>query len=168
MKIIFLTLMLILTGACRSASNPGDSANGSAAQTNTSSSAKPSASSEFAVGDTVLHHSKTGQRFYEAKITALEGKNARLTYNNETVESDVSDIYRLPKAGEKKGFKTGDVVAARFGQTAVWAGAEIVKTDGDKITVKWLSTGQNAEVSSENILTLPAAAQARVKKAFET
>lgn len=164
MKIIFLTLTLILAGAsCRSASNPSNSTNGSAAQTN---SAKSSESSEFAVGDTVLHHSKTGQRFYEAKITALEGKNARLTYNNETVESDVSDLYRLPKAGENKDFKAGDVVAARFGQTGVWAGAEIVQTGGDKITVKWLSTGQNAEVSPENILTLSAATQARVKKAF--
>lgn len=166
MKIIFLTLTLILAGACGGASSPSNSTNNSAAQTNTSS-ATASPSSEFTVGDTVLHHSKSGQRFYEAKITALEGKNARLTYNNETVESDVSDLYRLPKTGEKKDFKAGDIVAARFGQTAVWAGAEIVKTDGDKITVKWLSTGQNAEVSSENILTLSAATQARVKKAFE-
>lgn len=167
MKIIFLTLTLILTGACHSASHQSNSTNNSAAQTN-ASSAKSLESSEFAVGDTVLHHSKSGQRFYEAKITSLEGKNARLTYNNETVESDVSDIYRLPKADQATDVKAGDVVAARFGQTAVWAGAEIVKTDGDKITVKWLSTGQNAEVSAASILPLPPATQARVKKAFQT
>ena len=167
MKIIFLTLTLILAGAaCRGDSSPNGSTGGSAAQTNNST--KTSETSEFAVGDTVLHHSKTGQRFYEAKITALEGKNARLTYNDETIESDVSDLYRLPKAAEKKEFKAGDVVAARFGQTAVWTGAEIVKTGDDKITVKWLSTGQNAEVSAENILMLSPETQARVKRAFQT
>jgi len=167
MKIIFLILTLILTGACGGPSNPLNSTNESAAHPSNSNRAI-SPGSGFAVGDTVLHLSKSGQRFYEAKITSLEGKTARLTYNDETVESDVSDIYRLPKADEAKDFKKGDIVAARFGQTGVWAGAEIVKRDDEKVTVKWLSTGKNAEVSAENILTLPAETQARVKKAFET
>jgi hypothetical protein len=43
----------------------------------------------------------------------------------------------------------------------------VVDAGGDKIAVKWLSTDRNAEIPPDNILTLPSAAQARIKKAFD-
>jgi hypothetical protein len=167
MKIIVLTLTLIFIAACRGGGNTTNSSAENTGQTNTNV-VKTATSGEFAVGDKVLYLSSSGQRFYEATITALEGKKAQLNYNNETVESDVSDVYRLPKTGEKKNIKAGDIVAARFGQTAVWAGAQVTAVNGDKITVKWLSTGKPEEVASENILTLSEATQVRVKYAFKT
>jgi hypothetical protein len=167
MKIIVLTLTFIFIVACRSGDNTTNSNARNSVQSNTNAT-KPATSGEFAVGDKVLHHSSSGQRFYEATIVSLEGKKARVNYNNETIESDVADLYRLPKAGEKKDIKTGDIVAARFGQTLVWAGAEVVSADGDKVTVKWLSTGKSEEVSSDSILTLSGATQVRVKNAFKT
>jgi regulatory protein YycI of two-component signal transduction system YycFG len=167
MKIIVLTLILVFTIACRNGDNTTNSTVQNSAQSNTKV-VNSTASGEFAVGDKVLYLSSSGQRFYEATITALEGKKARLKYNDESVESDIADVYRLPKPGEKKNIKVGDIVAARFGQTAVWAGAEVTAVDGDKITVKWLSTGKPEEVSSDNILTLSDATQVRVKYAFKT
>jgi hypothetical protein len=165
MKIIVLSLTLIFFIACRSGDNATSSNAQNSGQSN-SNATKPSTSGEYTVGDKVLHHSSSGQRFYEATIVSLEGKKARVNYNNETVESDVADLYRIPKAGEKKDFKAGDIVAARFGQTLVWAGAEVVSANGDNVAVKWLSTGKTDEVSSDSILTLSAATQVRVKSAF--
>lgn len=162
MKAILLSLTLMFAVACPSA---GTNTSNSEVLTRTDTKG-PAEKAEYAVGDTVLHHSSSGQRFYEGKIVSLEGKKARVSYNDETVESDVSNLYPVPKAGEKKTPAAGDTVAARFGQTAVFPGAEVVKADGDKVTVKWFSTGKTEDVAPENVLALPPAAQERVKKSF--
>jgi hypothetical protein len=168
MKIIVLILTFIFIAACRTGDTTTNSTAANSVQTN-ANTATSTSTGEFAVGDKVLYHSNTGQRFYEATITNLVGKKASLKdTNNETVEADVSDVYRVPKAGENKNIKAGDIVAARFGQTAVWSGAEVTAASGDKITIKWLATGKTDEVSADNILTLSGATQIRVKNAFKT
>jgi hypothetical protein len=116
-------------------------------------------------GDTVIYHSDTGQRFYEVKIKSIEGTRARLQDGDKTVERELADLYAMPKAGQKVTAQPGDIVAARYGQTLVWPGAEVLKV-GDKVTLKWLSNGKTEEVSHENVLALPAAVAAKVKASF--
>lgn len=163
-KFLLFMLAAVLFGACQTGSNSGTEPSGQPRSSGSPSS--PSAANSFAVGDTVLYHSNTGQRFYEAKITNLEGTRVKLSRDNETVESNISDLYRVPKPGDKPTVKAGDIVAARFGQTAVWAGAEVVTARDNAVTVKWLSTGKNDDVLPENVLPLSATAAAKVKESF--
>ncbi|HEX8368079.1 MAG TPA: hypothetical protein VF604_06025 [Pyrinomonadaceae bacterium] len=160
-KMLLLTFAVFLFSTCQSASKP----NGESTAPNGSSSAvKPE---ELAVGDNVIYLSKSAQRLYEAKVTSINGTRVQLNHNNETVESDIADIYRIPKGVDKNALKSGDVIAVKYGQSAVWETAEVVDTGAGKIAVKWLSTDRNAEIPPDNILTLPPAAQARIKKAFD-
>jgi hypothetical protein len=166
-KILILVLALFLLGACAKqesentavATNarPGDGA----ATTNTTAPGKPQ------VGDTVIYYSKSGQRFYEAKLLSIDGTRAKLEEDNETIESELADVYSFPRAGSKPTVKAGDIVAARFGRTKVWPGAEVLKV-GERVTIKWLSTGNSDEVLPESILMLSPAAAARVKASFQT
>ncbi|HEX8250482.1 MAG TPA: hypothetical protein VF599_20070 [Pyrinomonadaceae bacterium] len=162
-KMLLLTLAVFLFSGCRSASTPTAE---SSAPTGAggSSAVKPE---ELAVGDNIIYLSKSAQRLYEAKVTSINGTRVQLNRDNETVESDVADIYRIPKSVDKNTLKAGDVIAVKYGQLAVWETAEVVDAGGDKIAVKWLSTDRNAEIPPDNILTLPSAAQARIKKAFD-
>ncbi len=116
-------------------------------------------------GDTVIYHSDTGQRFYEAKIKSIEGTRARLQDGDKTVERELADLYAVPRAGHNVTAQPGDIVAARYGQTLAWPGAEVLKV-GDKVTLRWLSNGKTDEVSQENVLALPPAVAAKVKASF--
>ncbi len=166
-KMLILVLALFALGACaKQESGNSEAANNSrprddAATANTTAPDKPQ------VGDTVIYHSKTGQRFYEAKLLSIDGTRAKLQADSETIESELRDVYSFPKAGSKPAPKAGDIVAARFGQTKVWPGAEVLKV-GERITIKWLSTGNSDEVAPESILMLSPAAAAKVKASFTT
>lgn len=165
-KILFLLCIVLLLGACsKNSGEAGQTTNGSNTGAASSSTNADSGPAQFQVGDTVIYQSNTGQRFYEAKIVSLEGTRARLQSQVETVEAELSDVYRVPAAGQKVNVRAGDIVAARFGQTAVWPGAQVVKV-GDMITVKWLSTGNTDEVSPVNVLALPPAAAVKVRASF--
>jgi hypothetical protein len=163
-KLLTLAFTLLLLGACAKQANENTEGSTNArsdagAATNTIAPDKPQA------GDTVVYQSNTGQRFYEAKLLSIEGTRAKLQTEAETIESDLSDVYPLPKAGNKVTAKAGDIVAARFGQTKVWPGAEVVKV-GERVAIKWLSTGKSDEVAPENVLMLSPSAAARVKASF--
>jgi ABC-type Fe3+-hydroxamate transport system substrate-binding protein len=163
-KLLTLAFTLLLLGACarQSSENTELSNNarpGAGAATNTAAPDKPQA------GDTVVYQSNTGQRFYEAKLLSIEGTRAKLQTETETIESDMADVYPIPKAGNRVTARAGDIVAARFGQTKVWPGAEVVKV-GERVTIKWLSTGKSDEVAPENVLMISTAAAARVKASF--
>lgn len=165
-KLITLVLTLLLLGACTKQPNENSKATTNSrpdagAATNSTTPDTPKA------GDTVIYQSNTGQRFYEAKLLSIEGTRAKLQAETETIESELADVYALPKAGNKVTAKPGDIVAARFGQTKVWPGAEVLKV-GERITVKWLSTGKSDEVEHENVLMISPAAAARVKASFSS
>lgn len=163
-KILLLTFAVFLFSACQIASKPGAESNAPMSTGGSSSAVKPE---ELTVGDNIIYLSKSKQRLYEAKVTSLNGSRVQLNHNNETVESDVADLYRIPQTVDKSAIKVNDVIAIKFGQLAVWETAEVVNVGSDKLSVKYLSTDRNADIPYENILTLPAAVQARVKKAFE-
>jgi hypothetical protein len=163
--LIPLTIVLLL-GACSKQSGDNTQVATNSRSETTSSSAstdKPKA------GDTVLYPSNSGQRFYEAKLLSIEGTRAKLedADRKETAERELADIYAMPKAGSKVTAKSGDIVAARFGQTSVWEAGEVVQV-GDKITLKSMSSmsGTTREVLPEHVLTLSPEAAAKVKAAF--
>lgn len=163
-KIFILTFALFLLGACaRQASDNTEVNTNQRASAGTLATApdKPQ------VGDTVIYHSSTGQRFYEAKLLSIDGTRAKLQADEETIERELAELYAVPKAGSKVTAQPGDTVAARFGQTKVWPGAEVVKV-GDGVTIKWLSTGNTDEVAHENVLMIQPAAAAKVKASFST
>ncbi|MBD0325270.1 MAG: hypothetical protein ICV68_02505 [Pyrinomonadaceae bacterium] len=163
-KLLTLVFTLFLLGACAKQQSENtevatNSRPDAGASTNNTAPDKPK------VGDTVIYQSNTGQRFYEAKLLSIEGTRAKLQTETETIESELADVYALPKAGNKVTAKPGDIVAARFGQTKVWPGAEVLKV-GERIAIKWLSTGKSDEVAPENVLMIRPEAAAKVKASF--
>ncbi|HYO91307.1 MAG TPA: hypothetical protein VEQ40_06710 [Pyrinomonadaceae bacterium] len=164
-KILIPVLFALLLGACsdKHGENSNQSHNSRAESSATSTPEKPQ------VGDTVIYHSSSGQRFYAAKVTSIEGTRAKLQDRDETVERELAELYAVPKAGNKPTVQPGDIVAARYGQTSVWEAAEVI-TAGDKVTIKWLSSSgdRTSEVSPESILTLSPAVAAKVKNSFST
>lgn len=160
-KILLLVFVVLLLNAC--SDKPGESTNVST--DSRSETATPATPQQPKAGDTVIYYSNSGQRFYEAKLSSIEGTRAKLQDTDETTERELSELYTVPKAGNKITARAGDIVAARFGQTKVWPGAEVVKVS-DKVTIKWLSTGKTDDVLPENVLTLPPAVAAKVKASF--
>jgi hypothetical protein len=165
-RMLVLLLAVLLLGACSKQSGAGtEGSNNSRSET----TAPPSSSDKPKAGDTVLYQSNSGQRFYEAKLTSIEGTRAKLedTDRKETAERELADIYAMPKAGSKATVQPGDIIAARFGQTSVWEAGEVVRV-GDKITLKGMSSlsGSTREVLPEHVLTLSPAVAAKVKAAF--
>ncbi len=152
---------VLLLGACadKQSVNTEQSNNSRAETVAAPSPAKPQA------GDTIIYLSDSGQRFFEAQILSIEGGRARLQDKDKTVERELAELYSVPKAGNRITAQRGDIVAARFGQTNVWPGAEVVKVE-DKVTLKWLSSGKTDEVSPENVLMLSPSVAARVKASF--
>jgi hypothetical protein len=166
-KILIFVLFVQLLGAC--SDKPGE--NTAVSNNSRSETIAPEAPDKPKVGDTVLYQSNSGQRFYEAKVSSIEGTRAKLDdqARKETAEREVSEIYAIPKAGSKVTVKPGDIIAARYGQSSVWEAAEVVQM-GDKVLVKGLSSmsGSTREVLPEHILTLSPAVAARVKNSFST
>jgi uncharacterized lipoprotein len=161
-KILPLIFVVLLLGACSNKS--GESTN--TANNSSSETATTAPPQQPKVGDTVIYYSNSGQRFYEARLSSIEGTRAKLEDTDETTERELSELYAVPKTGNKITARAGDIVAARFGQTKVWPGAEVVKVS-DKVTIKWLSTGKTDDVSPENVLLLPPAVAAKVKASFK-
>ena len=167
-RMLILLLAVLLFGACSKQSGEGtEGSNNSRSETASSSSASPD---KPKVGDTVLYQSNSGQRFYEAKLSSIEGTRAKLddTVRKETAERELADIYALPKAGSKVTVQPGDIIAARFGQSSVWEAGEVIQV-GEKITLKGMSSmsGSTREVLPEHVLTLSPAVAAKVKAAFK-
>lgn len=165
-RMLVLLVIVLLLGACSKQSSEGtEGANNSRSET----TAPPASSDKPKIGDTVIYQSNSGQRFYEAKLSGIEGTRAKLedTARNETAERELTEIYAVPKAGSKVTVKPGDIIAARFGQSSVWEAGEVVQA-GDKITLKGLSSmsGSTREVLPEHVLTLSPAVAAKVKAAF--
>lgn len=165
MLIPFLAVLLL--GAC--SKQPNENTPQAANNSRSETTAPPASSDKPKVGDTVIYHSNSKQRFYEAKLSSIEGTRAKLedTVRNETAERELAEIYALPKAGSKVTVQPGDIVAARYGQSSVWEAGEVVQA-GDKITIKGLSSmsGSTREVLPEHVLTLSPAVAAKVKAAF--
>lgn len=162
-KILIPVLVVLLVGACsdKAVENANQSTN-----SRSEAGAAP-APQQPKVGDTVIYYSGSGQRFYEAKVSSIDGTRAKLQDKDETIERELADLYAVPTANTKAAVQPGDIIAARFGQTKVWPGAEVVKV-GDKVTVKWLSTGETDDVAPENVLALSPAIAAKVKASFST
>ena len=165
-KILIPVLVVLLLGAC--SDKPSENTNQSNnSRSDAGAAPAPQPQQQPRVGDTVIYYSGSGQRFYEAKVSSIEGTRAKLQDKDETIERELAELYTVPTAGNKPGVQLGDIVAARFGQTKVWPGAEVVKV-GDKVTVKWLSTGATDDVVPENVLALSPAVAAKVKASFST
>lgn len=161
-KILFFIFVVLALNACSDKSGEN---------TNVSNSSRPETApaatpEQLKAGDTVIYYSNSGQRFYEAKLSSIEGTRAKLQETDETTERELSELYAVPRAGNKITARAGDIVAARFGQTKVWPGAEVVKVS-DKVTIKWLSTGKTDDVLPENVLLLQPAVAAKVKASFQ-
>ena len=163
-KILIPVFVVLMLCACsdKSVENTNQSQN-----SRSEAGAASTQQQQTKVGDTVIYYSSSGQRFYEAKVASIDGTRAKLQDKDETIERELTELYAVPTAGNKPGVKPGDIVAARFGQTKVWPGAEVVKV-GDKVTIKWLSTGNTDDVAPENILPLSPAVSAKVKASFKT
>jgi hypothetical protein len=158
--LIYICAVLLL-GAC--ADKKG--ANSEQSNNTRSETTAPASPGTPQAGDTVIYLSDSGQRFFEAQVLSVEGGRARLQDKDKTVERELAELYSVPKAGNKITARRGDIVAARFGQTNVWPGAEVVKVE-DRVTLKWLSSGKTDEVSPENVLMLSPSVAARVKASF--
>ncbi|HEX8708384.1 MAG TPA: hypothetical protein VF723_09100 [Pyrinomonadaceae bacterium] len=157
---LILILSTLALGACGKNAEPGRNgagnpqAGGSAAST----TARPE------VGDRVIYMFDE-YHFYEARLLGIEGSKARLKEDDRTVERDLSDVYRIPQAGAQVSVKAGDFVAARYGTLPTWPTAEVVKVDGDKVSVRRIISGDVQELSAENVLAVSPAAAARIKEA---
>lgn len=117
------------------------------------------------VGDDVIYMFDE-YHFYEAKLLSIDGNKAKLLYDGKNIDKDLSDIYSIPKAGEKPAVKAGDFVAARYGKLPTWPTAKVKEVNDAKIIVEW-NTGSNStmEVAPENVIAVSPAAAAKIKEA---
>lgn len=156
---IFAALFLC---ACGKDSNQNRAGSGSPQSVESASSAprKPVA------GDDVIYM-YDAYHFYEAKLLSIDGGRAKLLYDGRNVERDESDVYPIPKAGDKPTIKAGDFVAARYGKLPTWPTAKVVQVSDNKITVQWLtgSTNDEEEISPENILAVSPSAATKIREA---
>jgi hypothetical protein len=159
-SLVFLIIATISFSACKS--NSGETHNASGAFPISSPPANVAPGP--AIGDDVLYMFDE-YHFYEAKLVSQDGTRAKLRRDGEAVERDMTDIYPIPKAGDKITVKAGDFVAARYGSLPTWPTAEVVKVDDNKITVKRIISGSVEELSPEKVLAVSPSAAAKIREA---
>jgi hypothetical protein len=161
MRLFLIFTLSVLFCACGRDASQNRAGYGSAQ----SGESAPHVTRQPATGDTVIYMFDE-YHFYEAKLLSVDGGRAKLLYDERTVERDASDVYPIPKAGDKVTVKAGDFVAARYGKLPTWPTAKVVQVGDDKITVKWLTGAKDVvEVSPENVLAVSPSAAAKIQEA---
>ena len=161
---LFLTFIFAALFLC--ACGRDTSQNGAGAGSPQSGESASSAPRKPVAGDDVIYMYDE-YHFYEAKLLSIDGGRAKLLYDGRNVERDESDVYPIPKAGDKPTIKAGDFVAARYGKLPTWPTAKVVQVSDSKVTVKWLtgSTNDVVEISPENVIAVSPSAAAKIREA---
>lgn len=123
---------------------------------------------KFNVGDTVV--AKWMQNsYYEGKVESVSDAKIKVKWldGSNPTDVDLTEVFALPKAGEKPDVKSGDIVLAKIGTGSYWNGAEIESVDGEVYKVK-ADGGQSSNVSAEKIIKIPADVAANFKQKSET
>jgi len=159
--LVFLVLATISFSACNKES---DGTQNASSGTGPAKSSTPSVSKAPAAGDHVLYMFD-GYHFYEATVISIDGTKSKLKRDDEYLDRELKDIYRIPKAGDKPSVKPGDFVAAQYGELPTWPTAEVVAVDDNKITVKRIISGKVEELSPERVLSVSPSAAAKIREA---
>lgn len=157
--VVFLVLATISFSACKKDSDGSQNASSGTGPANSSTSSVAKAP---AAGDHVLYMFD-GYHFYEATVISIDGTKSKLKRDDEYLDRELKDIYRIPKAGDKITVKPGDFVAAQYGQLPTWPTAEVVAVDDNKITVKRIISGKVEELSPERVLSVSPDAAAKIR-----
>ena len=156
--LVFLVLATISFSACNKES---DGTQNASSGTGPAKSSTPSVSKAPAAGDHVLYMFD-GYHFYEATVISIDGTKSKLKRDDEYLDRELKDIYRIPKAGDKITVKPGDFVAAQYGQLPTWPTAEVIAV-GDKVTVRRIISGAVEELSPERVLSVSPDAAAKIR-----
>lgn len=160
---ILIVAITLFTGCTSllSSKAESDKADSSKTEQNTSES-KPSA--KYSIGDTVV--AKWAQNsFYEGKVESITDVKVNVKWNDGSNPGDVdkTDVFPLPKAGEKPDVKVGDTVLAKISSGNYWNGVEVSSINGEVYAVK-TDSGQTSNVSAEKIIKIPADIAANFKQ----
>lgn len=166
---IFASLALVSAcGGAKTAENNGNSNGSSTSKWNesSSSSAKPKA------GDTVVFRISR-ESYGESKVDSVDGTRYKIPYGSNINAVDETDVYTLPKAGEKSDVKVGDFVVAKRGNELYWTPSEVTSVSDSTIDVTAIGGGGSSSLAHEKIITVHPAAREEFKKwkgekAFET
>ncbi len=154
----------LLFAACQSLTSKSDS-NSNSSNSTSSSSTKPKA------GDTVVFKISP-ESYGESKIDSVDGTRYKIPYGSNINSVDETDIYALPKVGEKPNVKAGDFVVAKRGNELYWTPSEVVKVTDNTIEVAAISGGSSSLAPEKIIAVRPAAVEElkklKAQKAFAT
>ncbi len=160
---ILIILAALFTGCTSilSSKTESDKSNSSNTAQNTAE-VKPAA--KYNVGDTVV--AKWMQNsFYEGKAESISDAKVKVKWNDGSNPTDVdkTDVFPLPKAGEKPDVKVGEIVLAKVGTGSYWNGVEVTSINGEVYVVK-ADGGQTSNVTAEKIIKVPADVAANFKQ----
>ena len=158
MKKLWITVFACLAlTACGGAKSADSGNSNSGAKWNESSSAKPKA------GDTVVF--KISRDSYgESKIDNVDGTRYKIPYGSTVHTVDETDIYTLPKSGDKADIKVGDFVVAKRGSDLYWTPSEVTKVGDSTIEVDPIRGSGASSLAPEKIIVVHPAAVEEFKK----
>ena len=162
-KIGILVILATLLTSCSFINNLTEKS-GTNTSADTSSTSEQKSMAKYAVGDTVV--AKWAQNsFYEGKVETISDAKVKVKWNDGSNPSDVdkTDVFAMPKAGEKPDVKAGETVLAKISSGSYWNGVEIASIDGEVYAVK-ADSGQVSNVSAEKIIKIPADVAANFKQ----
>lgn len=104
--------------------------------------------------------------FYDGTAESVTDSKVKVKWQDGSSPSDIdrSDVFALPKAGSKPDLKAGDMVIAKLSSGTYWNGAEVVKFEGEVISVKAIDGGQTANLSTDKVIKVPPAIAADLKE----
>lgn len=146
LTLLFAALLLTACGTAPKESNP---------PAQPAPKADEKSGAKFKTGETVV--AKWMQNsFYEGTVENVTDAKVRVKWadGSSPTDVDMTDVFALPKAGNRPDAKVGDIVLAKVSTQSYWNGAEITSVEGDLFVVKTVE-GQTANVSAEKIIAVP-------------
>ena len=136
----------------------------SGSETKEATTTKPSEKVKIGLGDTVVAK-WSGNSFYEGQVQTIDGGKITVGWEDGSTPSKVddSDVYALPKAGDKPDVKVGEMVLAKIGSSTYWNGAEITKIEGGVYSVKTVESANSANIDGNKIIKISPATASNLK-----
>lgn len=138
---------------------------GCSAGTETGNSSQPAKTEAIKPGDAVVAKWAKNS-FYDGTVESVTDPKVKVKWQDGSSPSDIdrSEVFPLPKAGSKPDVQVGEMVIAKLNSGSYWNGAEVVKYEGEVITVKAVDGGQTANLSTDKVIKITPAMAADLKE----
>lgn len=153
---LFIVLVTIFLSACGA---------------NNSNTSSPAAGKKPAVGDAVVAKTKFGS-FAEGKIQSIDGQKAKIAFTNKDLEpfdSDLAEVYQIPKAGDPPKVKAGDYAIANITtyNDGYWTEVQITDVSGAEVGYKQMN-GYSYKTSPEKVIAVSSAESVKIKGEYDS